>query len=160
MTNANYEFMNGRRQQFEEWRQRRPVLGGTLVLLGSVFMFYVPIFIARDMIFIGGSTVAYIGLVNASFVFLIGVFVLTKPEYSRMLGYAGVVFSFTSLMGALGGLFIGMILTLIGSNLCIAWKSELVEESSPFSWNASSDPDSNGEESEEMSVSRLVNKWR
>ncbi len=160
MTNANYEFMNDRRQQFEEWRQRRPVLGGTLLILGSVFMFYVPIFIAKDTIFIGGSTVAYIGLVNASFVFLIGVFALTKPEYSRMLGYAGVVFSFTSLMGALGGLFIGMILALIGSNLCLAWESELVEESGPFSWSASSDPDSNGEESEEMSVSGLVNKWR
>lgn len=160
MTNTNYEFMSDRRQQFEEWRQRRPALGGALVLLGSVFMFYVPMFIAKDMILIGGGTVAYIGLVNASFVFLVGVFALTKPEYSTMLGYAGVVLSFTSLMGALGGLFIGMILSLIGSNLCIAWESDLVEESSPFSWNANSDSASNGEESDEMGVSGLVNKWR
>lgn len=160
MTNTNYEFMSDRRQQFEEWQQRRPALGGALVLLGSAFMFYVPMFIAKDMILIGGGTVAYIGLVNASFVFLVGVFALTKPEYSTMLGYAGVVLSFTSLMGALGGLFIGMILALIGSNLCIAWESELVEESSPFSWNASSDSASNGEESDEMGVSGLVNKWR
>lgn len=160
MTNANYGFMSNQRQQFKEWRQHRPVLGGVFVLLGSVFMFYVPMFIAKDMILIGGSTVAYIGLVNASVIFLIGVFALTKPEYSTMLGYVGVVFSFTSLMGALGGLFIGMILSLIGSNLCIAWESELVEESSPFSWNTSADADSNGEESEDVGVSGLVNKWR
>lgn len=160
MTNKNYEFMSDRRQQFKQWRQRRPVLGGVFVLLGSVFMFYVPLFIAKDTIFIGGNTVAYIGLVNASFVFLIGVFSLTKPEYSTILGIAGFVFSFASLMGTLGGLLIGMILSLIGSNLCIAWESDLVEENSPFSWDsgADSDADSNTEEAED--VSGLVNKWR
>ncbi|UPM43609.1 DUF6114 domain-containing protein [Halocatena salina] len=160
MTNANYGFMSDRRQQFEQWRQRRPVLGGVFLLLGSVFMFYVPMFIAKDTIFIGGNTVAYIGLVNASFIFLIGVFSLTRPEYSTILGYAGVVFSFTSLLGTLGGLLIGMILSLIGSNLCIAWDSDLVEENSPFSWNTSEDADSNDEDSEDMGVSGLVNKWR
>ncbi|RRJ29156.1 DUF6114 domain-containing protein [Halocatena pleomorpha] len=154
--------MSDRRQRLEQWRQRRPVLGGVFLLLGSVFMFYVPMFIAKDTIFIGGNTVAYIGLVNASFIFLIGVFSLTKPEYSTILGYAGVVFSFTSLMGTLGGLLIGMIFSLIGSNLCIAWESELVEENSPFSWNGSTDvdSDSNDEDAEDMGVSGLVNKWR
>lgn len=121
-------------------------------------MFYVPLFIAKDTIFIGGSTVAYVGLVNASFMFLIGVFSLSKPAYSTMLGIVGFVLSFASLMGTLGGLFIGMILTLIGSNLCIAWESELVEESGPFSWDTSEDSDSNSEDAED--VSGLVNKWR
>lgn len=128
-------------------------------------MFYVPLFIAKDTIFIGGSTVAYVGLVNASFMFLIGVFSLSKPAYSTMLGIVGFVLSFASLMGTLGGLFIGMILTLIGSNLCIAWESELVEESGPFSWDTSEDSDSNSGDSDSNSedaedVSGLVNKWR
>lgn len=160
MSNANSEFMSDRRQRFKEWQQRRPVAGGVLLLLGSVFMFYVPMFIAKDTIFIGGNTVAYIGIVNAAFVFLVGVFALTKPEYSTMLGYAGFALSFTSLMGSLGGLFIGMILALIGSNLCIAWESDLVEESNPFSWGASGDSDPNAEESDDAGVSGLVNKWR
>lgn len=150
--------MSDRRQRFEQWRQRRPVAGGVLLLLGSVFMFYVPAVIAKDTIFIGGNTVAYIGIVNAAFVFLVGVFALTRPEYSTMLGYVGFVLSFTSLLGSLGGLLIGMILALIGSNLCIAWESDLVEENTPFDWGESTDSDTN--EEDDAGVSGLVNKWR
>ncbi|WP_248903841.1 DUF6114 domain-containing protein [Halocatena marina] len=155
MSNSNRGFMSERRQRFGDWRARRPFLGGSLLLLGSVFMAYVAISYGKDLILVGSST-AFLGLVSSSLVFLTGVFALTKPEFSTMIGYVGGALSIISLMGTLGGLFIGMLLGLIGSNLCIAWESDEVEETNPFDWGPNADSD----ESDDDGVSGLVSKWR
>lgn len=122
-------------------------------------MGYVAISYGKDLILVGSST-AYLGLVSSSLVFLIGVFALTKPEFSTIIGKVGVALSIISLMGTLGGLFIGMILGLIGSNLCIAWESDEVEESTPFDWGSDSDESGESDESDDEDVSGLVSKWR
>lgn len=156
MSNSNQDLMGDSRKQFEDWRARRPFLGGVLLLLGSAFMAYVAISYGKDLILVGSGT-AFLGLVSSSLVFLTGVFALTKPEFSTMIGYVGAALSIISLMGTLGGLFIGMILGLIGSNLCIAWESDEIEETNPFDWG--SDSDASSDESDE-DVSGLVSKWR
>jgi hypothetical protein len=140
-----------------------------LILLGNAFMWLVTLGYAPSVLLIGSST-AFIGLVISSFVFLTGVFALTKPAYSTVIGYVGIALSFISIMGTLGGLLIGMFLGIIGSCLCIAWESDTIEEGNPFDWASDSDTDSDTDsdsdsgpdaaESDDEDVSGLVNKWR
>jgi F0F1-type ATP synthase assembly protein I len=112
-----------RHNQFTAWRVKRPFLGGVLLLLAGLIIGYVPLQFAGELIFIGG-TFTIIGLVFATFVFLTGVGALAMPEHATIFGVAGVALSILSLMGALGGLLIGMLLGIIGGNLCVAWKNE------------------------------------
>lgn len=168
-TNSNRGFVADRRKRFGDWRARRPFLGGILILIGNAFMWLVTLDYVPSLLLVGSQT-AFIGLVISSFVFLTGVFALMEPEYSTIIGYIGIPLSFISLMGTLGGLLIGMILAIIGSCLCIAWKSDEVEENTPFDWGSESDSnteesgveESGAEESDtdDEDVSGLVNKWR
>lgn len=112
-----------RRQRFREWRHTRPFAGGSLLILASLVIAWVPAQFAFELLFIGGAYTV-IGLVFALLVFLSGAFALARPELSKTFGIAGVAFSILSLVGALGGLLIGMILGIVGGNLCIAWQSD------------------------------------
>ncbi|MFC6796983.1 MULTISPECIES: DUF6114 domain-containing protein [unclassified Haladaptatus] len=109
-----------RHDRFTNWRSERPFAGGVLLILASAIIGYVPLQFAGELIFIGG-TFTIIGLVFATFVFLSGVGALSMPEHSTIFGVAGVALSILSLMGALGGLFIGMLIGIVGGNLCVAW---------------------------------------
>lgn len=161
MSNSNSErgFIADRRKRFGDWRTSRPFLGGMLILFGNAFMWLVTLGYAPSLLLIGNQT-ALIGLVVSSFVFLTGIFALTQPEYSTVIGKVGFVLSFISLMGTLGGLLIGMILSLIGSSLCIAWESDDVEGRSPFEWGSESESDPEKESDADEDVSGLVDKWR
>lgn len=145
-TNSNRGFVADRRKRFGDWRAQRPLLAGVLILIGNVFMWLVVLDYAPSLLLIGSQT-AFIGLIIASLIFLIGVFALMKPEYSTVIGWLGIPLSFISLMGTLGGLLIGMVLTIIGSCLCIAWESNEIEEDTPFNWGSESESES-GSESE------------
>lgn len=159
-TDSNRGLVTDRRKRFGAWRARRPFLGGVLILIGNMFMWLVTLDYAPSLLLIGSQT-AFIGLVISSFVFLTGVFALMEPEYSTIIGYIGVPLSFISLMGALGGLLIGMILCITGSCLCIAWESDEVEGNTPFNWGSDSDADEESDTDESgTDVSGLVNKWR
>lgn len=94
-----------------------------LLILASLVIAWVPAQFAFELMFIGG-TYTVIGLVFALLVFLSGAFALAHPELSRTFGIAGVAFSILSLVGALGGLLVGMILGIVGGNLCVAWKPD------------------------------------
>jgi hypothetical protein len=163
MSNSNSErgFVADRRKRFGDWRAGRPFLGGVLILFGNVFMWLVTLGYAPSLLLIGNQT-ALIGLVVSSLVFLTGIFALTQPEYSTVIGYVGIPLSVISLMGALGGLLIGMILGLIGSSLCIAWESDDVDGTSPFEWGSESESESDPEKESDADedVSGLVDKWR
>jgi hypothetical protein len=134
-----------------------------LILLGNMFMWLVTLDYAPSLLLVGSQT-AFIGLIISSFVFLIGVFALTKPGYSTIIGYIGVPLSFISLMGTLGGLLIGMIFCIIGSCLCIAWESDEIDENTPFDWGSESESESESDSEESDTdgedVSGLVNKWQ
>lgn len=166
MSNSNHSFVADRRRRFGEWRASRPLLGGLLLILGSMFMFWVVLSYAISQTFIGGSLTAYLGVIAASSVFLVGLLVLKMPEYSTIFGYFGVALSIASLMGSLGGLFVGMILGIIGSCLCIAWVPE--EEAQKLDWETeeadSTDTTDAAETAEEESdggaVATFIEKWR
>ena len=111
---------------FNDWRTKRPFMGGVLLCLAGLLITWVPMQILPDLIFIGGEMTGFlaIGAMFGVFVFLSGVYALVKPENSHEIGVVGVVLSIFSLFGSLGGLFLGLLLGIIGGNLCIAWKPD------------------------------------
>lgn len=119
--------LDERLERFSEWRSERPFWGGALLMLAGLVIGWVPIQFAAELVFIGG-TFTVIGLVFAVFVFLTGAFALHRPDLSTILGITGVALSILSLLGALGGLFVGMLIGIIGGNLCVAWKPEDADE--------------------------------
>ncbi|WP_436345034.1 DUF6114 domain-containing protein [Natronorubrum sp. FCH18a] len=120
------EWTGSRWSRFNGWRSQRPFLGGVLLCLAGILITWVPMQILPDLIFIGGRMAGLlaIGAMFGVFVFVSGVFALTKPEHSDMIGVVGVVLSIFSLFGSLGGLFLGMLLGILGGNLCLAWKPD------------------------------------
>lgn len=146
-TDSDRGFVSDRRKRFGDWRAKRPFLGGVLILIGNAFMWLVTLDYVPSLLLVGSQT-AFIGLVISSFVFLIGAFALMEPEHSTIIGYIGVPLSFISLMGTLGGLFIGMFLGIIGSCLCIAWEADDVEEDTSFDWGSESESDAEESETE------------
>jgi hypothetical protein len=106
---------------FNSWREGRPFWGGALLILAGIVIGYVPLQFATELAVIGGAQ-SVIGLIFAVLVFLDGVFVLARPEVSTIFGVIGIALSILSIIGALGGLFVGMLLGIAGGNLCIAWQ--------------------------------------
>ncbi|AQL42405.1 hypothetical protein BV210_06615 [Halorientalis sp. IM1011] len=113
--------VDDRRSRFDEWKQGRPFLGALLLMIGGAVIGWVPIQFATELAIIGGSFTV-IGLVFAAMVFLTGAFVMARPELSTIFGVIGIALSILSLIGALGGLFVGMLIGIIGGNLCVAWR--------------------------------------
>lgn len=109
-----------RRRSFAEWRAERPFAGGVLLMLAGLLISWVPAHMAFELLLVGNLT-TYVGVLFSVLVFLTGVFALRLPEFSDELGILGVVLSILSLFGALGGLFVGMLVGIIGGNLCYAW---------------------------------------
>ncbi|WP_245853008.1 DUF6114 domain-containing protein [Natrinema ejinorense] len=113
-------------QRFTRWRLQRPFLGGMLLCIAGVLIAWVPMQILPEIIFIGGEMAGFlaIGAAFGVFVFLTGVFALYRPELADVIGVVGVALSILSIFGSLGGLLVGMLLGIIGGNLCLAWKPD------------------------------------
>lgn len=121
--------VDDRRERFAEWRRARPFWGGVLLMLAGLVIGWVPAQFAGELMLIGG-TFTVIGMVFAAFVFLSGAFALYRPDLATILGISGIALAILSLLGALGGLFVGMLLGIVGGNLCVAWEPpEGTEES-------------------------------
>ena len=113
--------IDDRMATFNDWREDRPFWGGALLILAGIVIGYVPIQFATELAVIGGAQ-SVVGLIFAVLVFLTGIFVLARPEVSTIFGVVGIALSILSLIGALGGFFVGMLLGIAGGNLCIAWQ--------------------------------------
>ncbi|WP_455449064.1 DUF6114 domain-containing protein [Natrinema thermotolerans] len=118
--------------RFNTWRAGRPFLGGLLLCLAGVLITWVPMQILPDLAFIGGQMAGFlaIGALFGVFVFLTGIYVLVKPAHADVAGVVGTVLAIFSLFGSLGGLLVGMLLGILGGNLCLAWKprDEVVDD--------------------------------
>jgi len=115
--------IDDRMATFNEWREPRPFWGGTLLMLAGIIIGWVPIQFATELAVIGGAFTV-VGLIFAVMVFLTGAFVLARPEMSTIFGVVGIALSILSIIGALGGLFVGMLLGIAGGNLCVAWQGD------------------------------------
>jgi hypothetical protein len=121
--------IDDRLERFNEWREPRPFMGGVLLMIAGIIIGVVPLQFATELALIGGPE-HVVGLIFATLVFINGAFALSRPDMSTMLGVTGIALSILSLFGALGGFFIGMLIGIIGGNLCIAWQNPNPEPTS------------------------------
>ncbi|MFB6178745.1 MAG: DUF6114 domain-containing protein [Halorientalis sp.] len=135
------DWLSDPRGEFRRWRRPRPILGGGLLILGGLIIGYVPVQFTSELMFIGGAF-TIIGMMFAVLVIFCGLSSLAKPELSSIFGVIGIALSTLSLFGALGGLFVGMIVGTIGGILCYAWEppagyeydETTLAEASEFIW--------------------------
>ncbi|WP_273889018.1 DUF6114 domain-containing protein [Rubrobacter naiadicus] len=100
-------------------RRRRPRLGLALLGLGGLFIIWMPLVLylkefAHFSMAFGGVVIGLVVLGSAVLGWI-------YPSRVQVFGAVGLVFSILSLMGAFGGLIIGMLLGITGGCLCIAW---------------------------------------
>jgi hypothetical protein len=106
--------------RFRLWRKTRPLWGSILMILAGVLVLWGPVSLIQLAV-LPGSTLWAALLVGALLV-MMGLIQLLLPSYSVITGAIGLVLSLISLIVALGGFGIGMILGIIGSTIGIAWK--------------------------------------
>jgi hypothetical protein len=129
------------RGEFQRWRHPRPLLGAVILILGGCIIGYVPIQFTSELAFIGGAF-TILGLLFAVLVVFCGIAALAKPQLSSVFGVLGIALSTLSLFGALGGLFLGMVVGTAGGILCYAWeppadspyKETTLADASEFIW--------------------------
>lgn len=69
----------------------------------------------------GSGPVGYGGVVTGGIVLGCAILGWIYPEKVQIFGVVGMIFSILSLIGAFGGLIIGMLLGIVGGALCAAW---------------------------------------
>lgn len=114
--------------RFGEWRAVRPFLGGVLLVLGGTFIASTAIFLAPGSLVLAHANPAPVGLLAATAVFLCGIFSLAEPSFAGPLGVVGVVSAIVSLVGTPLAAFVGVALSLVGGNLCYAWRPDGADE--------------------------------
>jgi len=106
---------------FRSWRKERPFLGGLLVALGGVEMFFsgqLDIGHLHVQLGIEGFQATVIPLA----LLLLGILAMTMPDHHVFYGILSVALAVYSLVGVnLGGFLIGMLLAGTGGVLVAAW---------------------------------------
>ena len=113
-------------RRVNQWRRGRPFGGGVLLILGGLMVTYVSGGYARDLLLIGGAYTS-VGLVVALLMILSGIAALAMPEESSVVGIVGTAMALLSLLTALGGLLIGMLLGIHGGVAVWAWEPNNAE---------------------------------
>jgi len=100
---------------------RGPIVGSIIVVLAGVVIAIVPFQFQKLLSVIGGGNTT-VGLLLGGGIVLCGIGAFLKPDFSTELGIVTMALSVLSLFGAFGGLLVGLILGIIGSNMLLAWK--------------------------------------
>jgi len=115
------------------WCHQRPFWGACCVLLASLLIFSSPVCLLQTGI-IPPSTM-WAGLLVGWLLLVMGLVELLAPSHALVAGAAGVVLSLLSLITALGGFGVGMLLGVIGSSCAVAWKPARKTMSRPVFWS-------------------------
>jgi hypothetical protein len=115
-----------RRARFLAWRRSRPFWGGLLLILSGLELFAIPL--SGDLIHGAVKLVIYIGIAGV-FGVLIGALLVVaglvtwfNQTHKTFYGIAGVVLGIVSFPASnLGGLFVGMLMAIIGGSIAFAW---------------------------------------
>jgi len=106
---------------FRVWRRQRPFVGGLLVAIGGVEMFFsgqLDIGHLHVQMGIEGMQATIIPVV----LLLLGVLAIAMPAHHVFYGVIALAVSIYSLIGVnLGGFLIGMLLSTVGGILVVAW---------------------------------------
>ncbi len=117
------------KSRFRLWRKRRPFWGAILMMLAGLLILWGPTSLLQLAMLPGNSIWA--GLLVGALLFVMGLIQLLAPSYALITGAIGIVLSLVSLIVALGGFGIGMLLGIIGGSLGVAWRP-VVRPSSPY----------------------------
>ena len=115
-----------RRERWRAWRRSRPFWGGLLLILSGLELFAIPL--SGDLIHGAIKLVIYIGIAGV-FGVLIGALLVAaglviwfNQAHKTFYGIAGIVLGIVSFPASnLGGLFVGMLLAIIGGSIAFAW---------------------------------------
>ncbi len=105
---------------FRLWRNTRPFWGAILMMLGGLLILWGPVTLLQLALLPG--SMLWAGILVGALLFVMGFIQLLAPSYALITGAIGIILSLVSLMVALGGFGIGMLLGIIGSALGIAWR--------------------------------------
>jgi hypothetical protein len=107
---------------FRLWRLRRPFVGSILMILAGILILVGPMSpsILRFAM-LPGSTI-WAALLVGALLLVMGIVQMFVPSLSTFTGGVGMVLSLISIIVALGGFIIGMLLGLIGGALGVAWR--------------------------------------
>ncbi|MFC4077650.1 DUF6114 domain-containing protein [Salinithrix halophila] len=100
-------------------RQARPKAGLILLILSGLITLYVPLQLYW-LTFVPGNF-AFTGILFGGLLLACGFVGWWMPQYTRLLGVFGILLALLSLIGALGGLILGMLAGIVGGSLCVAW---------------------------------------
>jgi hypothetical protein len=125
-TGAHARRRPARREQWRAWRRSRPFWGGLLLILSGLELFAIPL--SGDLLHGAVKLVIYIGIAGV-FGVLIGALLVAaglaiwlNQAHKTFYGVAGIVLGIVSFPASnLGGLFIGMLLAIIGGSIAFAW---------------------------------------
>jgi hypothetical protein len=115
-----------RRERWRSWRRSRPFWGGLLLILSGLELFAIPL--SGDLMHGAVKLVIYIGIAGV-FGVLIGALLVAaglaiwlNQTHKTFYGVAGIVLGIVSFPASnLGGLFIGMLLAIVGGSIAFAW---------------------------------------
>ena len=109
------------RGRFRAWRRQRPFIGGLLVAIGGVEMFFsgqLDIGHLHVQMGIEGLQATIIPVLLV----LLGILAITMPVHHVFYGVIALAVAIYSLVGVnLGGFLIGMLLSTVGGILVVAW---------------------------------------
>lgn len=108
-----------------------PTAGGVLTIIGGVFVTLVGLvaaIIGSFLVVFGFqfAWVFFLGLLIGILLIVMGVLALVRPGLKTAWGLAIIVLAIASLPTALGGLFIGFLLALIGGILVLVHKGPMI----------------------------------
>lgn len=107
--------------RFRTWRRQRPFVGGILVAVGGVEMFFsgqLDLGHLHVQLGIEGLQATVIPVV----LLLLGILVIAMPDHHVFYGVIALAVALYSLIGVnLGGFLVGMLLSVVGGILVVAW---------------------------------------
>jgi len=98
----------------------RPFWGATLSLIAGLIIMYMPIHLLEVALRPGNFVV--LGLLFGGLITIIGILSYFYIKLNIIFGIITIFLSITSILGALGGLFLGTILGIIGGSLLLSWR--------------------------------------
>jgi hypothetical protein len=105
---------------FRRWRRGRPFWAGVWTVLGGAIVAFVP-GTSFPLVLIPGGLI-WLGILVGVVIVVFGLFFWIQPELRRLLGALTLLLAFASFVTSdFGGLFVGMLFTLIGGSLALSW---------------------------------------
>lgn len=111
------------RLAFRRWRRTRPFWGAVWTGLGGFVVFFLPMAPLGKILQVGVGGIA--GMAGGVVLMAMALLVLLLPSQRHTAGVIAVIAGVASFpLSNLGGLFVGMVLSVLGGSMAFAWLPE------------------------------------